>query len=690
VKRWHAWLRNVSLPWCGAGLLAVVVIAATAGVLFHLREDQVAAQTRELGLLSLAQARELTRGIQGAAEGMQALRTELSDATLRPSSPGIGPALKTRADLMPLIRSLWLVDAEGRLLAASDGSAVPALQAFSRLPPGSTDLSALGISRPVPDGPSGGELIVLAMRFSSPRAQLEGFILAGIPSELLLGSFGPDSPLIKASVTLFDHEGFRLAGARVAEEGPAAWQSRQVGVHRISSNGKTRLVARREVETPPVTILIEQDIEVVLASWRETARFALAGMLLLLSILFVAVALIERSRAHQDQARQALHAQLARASKLESLGTLAGGVAHDFNNVLAAILGYAEMAQDGVVQTSAAHRHLEKVIQAALRGKALVERILTFSRGGAHTSQVFELAPLVDEVLGMLSASLRSGIVIERDFAARGARIQGDPIQLFEAVMNLCTNALQAMHLDGTLKVELARTEAVQAKVLSHGRLQPGRYIVLRVSDQGHGIDGETMERLFEPFFTTRAAQSGTGLGLAVVHGVVTELGGAVDVWSKPGLGSRFSVYLPQSSDAPTTPEAQGEPMPGGQGQLILVVDDQAELVSLNEALLHSLGYQTLGLCDPAAALDEVRADPARFAALVTDEVMPGMTGTALIEAVRRIAPDLPALLVSGYGGPLLVARAAAAGATAVLGKPLQRTQLGLAVAKALAPAPRQ
>jgi CheY-like chemotaxis protein len=359
---------------------------------------------------------------------------------------------------------------------------------------------------------------------------------------------------------------------------------------------------------------------------------------------------------------------------------LAGSVSHDFNNVLAGIVGFGEMARDAAPDGSAQARHLDKVLQAASRGKSLVGRILAFSRGAARASVGFELQAVVEEVLALMSASLRPGVVLERALDASGAQVRGDPTQAYEAVLNLCTNAMQAMPEGGLLSVRLARVQVARPRVLSHSPLAVGAYLALTVADQGGGITPEVMEHLFEPFFTTRNAQAGTGLGLAVVHGVVAEFGGAIDVQSRPGRGAVFTIYFPESTEAAAPAPVPAGAHAGGRGQALLVVDDEPELVTLTVEMLQGLGYRPVGLTDPAQALQAACELPPRFAALVTDESMPGMTGTQLTEALRRQAPRLPVLLVSGFGGRSLARRAAAAGVTRVLAKPLQRAELAQAL----------
>jgi signal transduction histidine kinase/CheY-like chemotaxis protein len=485
-------------------------------------------------------------------------------------------------------------------------------------------------------------------------------------------------------------DGARLAGAHVGPPPPdqadiaQGLPSRPALALRTFHDGSENLVALHSVPRYGIRVLVSRDRAAMLKAWRRAAEGAGIALALLLAVLAAAVRIVQRAEHKRGEAQRALQAQLARASKLESLGTLAGGVAHDFNNVLAGIVGFGEMAQDAAPPGSDQERQLGKVLQAAMRGKALVERILAFSRGGARSSTVFALEPVIEEVLTLLSASLRPGVVLERGLEAPDARLRGDPTQVFEAVMNLCTNAMQAMPRGGMLSVQLQRAPVAAPRVLSHSALAAGHYLALSVADQGEGIRAEVMEHLFEPFFTTRGAQSGTGLGLAVVHGVVAEFGGAIDVQSQPGQGARFTLYLPECTEALGTTEPEARAAAPGSGQPLLVVDDEPELVGLALEMLRGLGYAPEGYIDAPAALQALRDRPGHFAAVITDEVMPELSGTRLTQALRSFAPQLPVLLVSGYGGGLLAQRAAAAGVSRVLAKPLQRAELARAVAEVL------
>jgi signal transduction histidine kinase len=678
--------------WVALGLwLALALVAAAA--LWHLRREALDGQARELGLVSLSLTNEIDRGLQGAEAGLKALQGELREGLLPLAGAPAERALRTRADLMPLVETLWLVQADGRVTAASDTTPPPALATFE---PALQGLAGDGVALSRPFGASSAgqasqPMVALAVRFDGPSGQPGGWIFAAMPTPTLLGAFAGGVPAADARMAVFRSDGVRLAAANadapaIADAEMARQLTGRPGLAlRRFRDGSEHLVGLHPVPRYGLHVVVSRSLTAALASWRGAAELSAASLALLLAIVLASAWVVRRADRRHGEAQRALQAQLARASKLEALGTLAGVVAHDFNNVLAGIVGFGEMAQDAAPQGSDQARHLDKVLQAALRGKALAERILAFSRGGARASTVFELEPVIEEVLALLSASLRPGLLLERGLQAPGARLRGDPTQAFEAVMNLCTNALQAMPAGGRLSVQLERVAVTDARVLSHSLLVPGRHLALTVADQGGGITPEVMERLFEPFFTTRGAERGTGLGLAVVHGVVAEFGGAIDVASTPGQGARFTLYFPECTDA--TAEAAslpGHAVPRGQGQALLVVDDEPTLVALAEEILTGLGYGPVGFTDPQAALQALRENPGRFAAVITDEVMPGLTGTQLTEALRAHAPGLPVLLVSGYGGALLARRATAAGVTRVMSKPLRRAELARALAELL------
>jgi signal transduction histidine kinase/CheY-like chemotaxis protein len=375
---------------------------------------------------------------------------------------------------------------------------------------------------------------------------------------------------------------------------------------------------------------------------------------------------------------RANEARLHEAQRLEAIGTLAGGIAHEFNNILGAILGHGEMALAG---KGPALQHVRQIMTAGERARAVIDQILTFSRRSERRRRPMKPRTAVAEAIGLLRASLPATLDMQTRLAQEDAVIEGDPAQLQQVVMNLGTNAAQAMDGRGRLEVGLDTVDIATDTPLSHGRLAAGRHVRLSVSDTGDGIDAGTMKRMFEPFFTTKAVGRGTGLGLAAVHGIVTEHGGAINVRSTPGAGTTFEVFFPQTAAPIELADQLQAVTPSGHGQTILIVDDETSLVLLGEEMLATLGYEPVGFDSGSAALAAFRADPARFDGVLTDEVMPDLTGTELAQAVHTTRPDLPIVLMTGYGGPVEHQRLQAAGIRDVIRKPL----LSAAIARCLA-----
>jgi signal transduction histidine kinase/CheY-like chemotaxis protein len=393
---------------------------------------------------------------------------------------------------------------------------------------------------------------------------------------------------------------------------------------------------------------------------------------------------LERKRAEAE--RQALEAQLRQSQRMEAIGTLAGGIAHNFNNILGAIIGYGEMALTALPAGGGQPgRYVQQVMSAGQRGKALVDQILAFSRRGEHERRPIRVQSVVEEAVDLLRGSLPTTIAIRTRLEAAAATVVGDPSQLQQVVVNLTANAAQAMDGHGNLEIALDTVELAGDVKLSHGSLVAGRYARLTVSDAGRGMDEATAERAFEPFFTTKAAGSGTGLGLSTVHGIVADHGGAIDVRSRPGEGSTFEVYLARTQAPATSAAPAAAPAPSGRGETVLLVDDETPLVLLGEEMLAALGYEPVGFDSSAEALAAFRADPDRFDLLLTDEIMPGMTGTELAVALHQLRPELPIILMTGHGGALPSHRLRAAGICEVLRKPLSTAEIAASLTRQLA-----
>jgi PAS domain S-box-containing protein len=399
---------------------------------------------------------------------------------------------------------------------------------------------------------------------------------------------------------------------------------------------------------------------------------------------FVGSAIDVTARKRADSEKERLASQLRQSQKLEAMGTLAGGIAHDFNNILGAILGYGELAQNNSPAGSGMRRYLDNIMHAAGRAKALVERVLAFSRSGIGERVAVNVQAVVAEAVELLAASLPPRIRLVRRLEAGNAAVQGDATQLHQVTMNLCTNAVQAMVDVGVLEVTLDRNEVAETQQLSHGPLKPGAYVRLCVGDTGSGIPAEVLERMFDPFFTTKGVGEGTGLGLSLVHSIVADLGGAIDVRTIAGQGTTFAIWLPVSGEVSTpAPEVKAN-LPRGHGEVVMIVDDERPLVALAEEMLAELGYEPIGFHSSIAALQAFRQAPQRFDVVLTDETMPELTGTDLAREIRQLRSDIPIVLMSGYSGPQLLDRARAAGVGEVLRKPLQSPDIAESLARAL------
>jgi len=292
---------------------------------------------------------------------------------------------------------------------------------------------------------------------------------------------------------------------------------------------------------------------------------------------------------------------------------------------------------------------------------------------------------VVAVTLALLAASLPPNVRLEQRLDAGDAAIVGDATQLHQVAMNLGSNALQAMEHGGILAVMLDRAEVTLDRAISHGKLRAGAYVRLHVSDTGSGIPQQVLDRMFDPFFTTKGVGEGTGLGLSLVHGIVADLGGAIDVRTSLGQGTAFTIWLPMSGEA-AAPATEIATLPHGHGETVMIVDDEKSLVALSEEMLAELGYEPLGFNSSVAALEAFRESPQRFDIVITDETMPDLIGSALADKLREIRPDIPIVLMSGYAGTHVLERARAAGISEVLRKPLQGKDIAECLGRVLRP----
>ncbi len=362
-------------------------------------------------------------------------------------------------------------------------------------------------------------------------------------------------------------------------------------------------------------------------------------------------------RRHAEERRAALETQLRDAQKMEAIGTLAGGIAHDFNNILAAIIGNVSAARQDTAIGLSNDASLVQIERAAVRARSLVQQILTFSRMQAQELHTQALQPVIDESLDMLRATMPAQVELRVSRQAAPVHVRADATQIQQIVMNLCTNAWHALPAGrGRIEVGLAAEDELPESQADAARTWPtalldGPRAHLWIADNGCGMDEATRARVFEPFFTTKQVGHGTGLGLAVVHGIVSGHGGAIHVESARGVGTRFDLWFPLQDVPAEAVESQHGALdaPPGSGQHVLCVDDDPAMVLMVDGLLRRAGYKVTTYEQPAAALARVQADPGAFDIVVTDFNMPEMNGMELAAAIARAAPQLPIVITSGF-----------------------------------------
>jgi PAS domain S-box-containing protein len=393
-------------------------------------------------------------------------------------------------------------------------------------------------------------------------------------------------------------------------------------------------------------------------------------------------------RKHAEVERQRLETQLHQMQKMDAMGTLAGGIAHEFNNVLAAILGFTDLAMSQVSSPSAVSQYLQEVHTAGMRAKELVQQILTFSRPHDENRKPLQVSLVIQDVIKLLRASLPATIEIRQQIVPEAGMVFADANQIHQVLMNLCTNAEYAMReTGGVLEISVDNIEINEINescAACHPDLPPGWYVRVRVRDTGAGIPPEAVARIFEPFFTTKGIGEGTGMGLAIVHGIVTSHGGAVVAESTLGEGSTMTVYLPQlAHDIAPSADPPVHVVPQGKGRL-LFVDDEEVLVHLGQALLERLGYEVKAYTSSFAALEAFRAGPYQFDLVITDQTMPAMTGATLVEELRHIRPDIPIILCTGFSHLMNAEKAEALGVDAFVMKPGVTRELAVAIKQVL------
>jgi CheY-like chemotaxis protein/two-component sensor histidine kinase len=360
---------------------------------------------------------------------------------------------------------------------------------------------------------------------------------------------------------------------------------------------------------------------------------------------------------------------------MEAIGTLAGGIAHDFNNILFGVIGYTEIALSEVEKDTKLYSSLQEVLLAGRRARDLVKQILTFSRKNGQNREPVQVKIIVKEVLKLLRASLPATIDI-RQAIKSDSMVLADPTQIHQILMNLCTNAEHAMRdKGGVLEVKLENAELDRLFTDGHPGMKPGAFLKLTISDSGHGIPSDALDRIFDPFFTTKESGEGTGMGLAVVHGIVSNNGGAILVSSEQGQGTTFRIYFP-IVERPLEPQIDDEgTLPIGT-ERILFVDDEQTIVNIGKQTLGSLGYEVTTQTNSRAALELFKSQADKFDLVITDMTMPAMTGDILTRELIRIKPDLPVILITGFSAKIDDRKALDLGARAFIMKPIEKRRI--------------
>jgi signal transduction histidine kinase/ActR/RegA family two-component response regulator len=649
-------------------------------------------------------ARSLSDALADDTAGMiLEVGSALAEFSISADSPSDAAAhaqelLSNRLSHLPVIQSAAIIGADGHLRASiGDAKWVgdwSGSDVFLRVPHAARGSLYLSIPE-IGEHSRTGSLALSSGLFDRSGA-FSGIVIARVGLEYVSRFYAAANMAPDAAIRLVRDDGVvlsRFPNAAVDDahdSGPdhgSSWPN--AVLEAFFGSGKRRMIVHSPVPHYPLTIEVAEPLARVLANWRHEESFSAArtsAIVLLASILTAALAAALQRHERSDKKRLRLEKQLRQTLQAESLGMFAASIAHDFNNVLGAVVGYGELARDALLEDSPARIHIERLLTASERARQLVRRVLTFDLRRGTRNAHLDIEPIAREVLDQIRATLPAGITLRKQDSRALKAIRGDATEVHQVVMNVCSNAVRAMPEGGNLDVAIENVVIHEREPASVGDLTPGQWVRLSVTDHGVGMSPALLAMIFEPFSTTKDVEHGAGIGLAVVKNIVASMRGAITVESEVGVGSKFSLYWPaaareESADANSVAVAAA-----GCGQIIVIVDDDSTLVGIAEELLAALGYEPVGFTDPARALEALRQNPSGYDALISDQQMSNtMRGTDLARAVRAFCADLPIVLTTAHRDAHLKDRAEAAGVREILDKPLRSEQLREVLARVLA-----
>lgn len=711
------------------GILIIIFVAFGAYIAIReLRLWDISEGKRELTELDLLLEEETERTLQSVDLVLTSLQDDFAldglnkpqDFLRKQSSIATYALLKSRIVGIPQLREVSIVGPQGEVVNISGEYPAPALNVTDR------DyfkvLSAVPVdgpylSMPVQDKDSGKWTVYLARQIHGSSSRFVGLVVAAIDLSYFENLYKSLQIGQGGAVSLWRRDGILLArypslpgSAGHNFEIPAfsgILQPDRPVTYDVgrSLDNQQRIVATMAVKQFPLVVNVSKVVDQILADWRQTASLITGGgALFILALCFVlwlllrqfsayeAIAIADEERSKAIAEREQAEAQLRQAQKLESIGQLTGGIAHDFNNLLTAVLGNLELLKKHTQHgESRVHRWASNAFDAANRGAVLTQRLLVFSRRQPLEPRAADLTMLLDSMSELLRRTLGENIEILTKIEVGLWPALADVNQLDNAILNIAINARDAMDGRGQLRITASNCEILPSDKTRNGEIKPGDYVLLAISDTGKGIEKEVLDRVFEPFFSTKPIGQGTGLGLSQVYGFVKQMGGHVRIDSAPSQGTTVELYLPraESEEEPTPllpPKAEKKQAQGPASGTVLIVEDDSDVRAYAAEILRDEGYDVLEVSDADAAIDILRENQ-DITLLFSDVGLSGMSGPELVEVALRMRPQLKVLLTSGYAQNPLIERCRFVHGVQLVPKPFSRTELAEKIAATLAPA---